>query len=98
MMSSSTVMTKNIHRYFRSYPSGVCVLSAVVGEEIHAMVVSPLSLDPPLVSISISDESASWTGFRHARHIGVSVLTVAHRGLATTIPDGTGKLGLQLLL
>lgn len=60
------------------WPSGVSVVTAAVGAEMHGMTVSSfssVSLRPPLVSVCLASEARTLELARRARAFGVSVLS-----------------------
>lgn len=62
---------------FGIFPTGVVAVAAEVDAEIIGLAASSftsVSLDPPLVSISIAKTSATWPDLRRADHLGVTVL------------------------
>ncbi|ABM10683.1 flavin reductase family protein [Paenarthrobacter aurescens] len=66
---------------FGCFPSGVTALCAELEGTPVGMAVSSftsVSLDPPLISVSIQDTSRTWVDLRRASHIGVSVLADDH--------------------
>lgn len=77
---------------FRQHTTGLAAVCAQVDGAIHAMIVStflPVSVDPPLVAISISDLSKSWNYIRQAQRIGVSILSVEHEDFARALSSKT---------
>lgn len=66
-----------LRRVFAHYPTGVAVVAAIVDGLPVGMTVSSflsVSLDPPLVSISVSRTSTTWAQLRNAPSVGVSIL------------------------
>ncbi|MFJ3891259.1 flavin reductase family protein [Streptomyces rubrogriseus] len=66
---------------FSCFPSGVTAVSSIVDGEAVGMAVSAfttVSLDPPLISVSIQNSSRTWQKLRTAGRIGVSVLSHQH--------------------
>lgn len=77
------------------YPTGVCVITAVVADgEPIAMVVgsfTSVSLSPPLVGFFPDKASSSWSKLRSSRHFCVNMLAASQehvcRKLASKDPD-----------
>lgn len=69
---------------FGHFPSGVVAVAAVVDHEpvgLAASSFTSVSLDPPLVSVSVANTSKTWPRLRRAPRLGVTVLA-AHHGAA----------------
>lgn len=100
-----------LRQAFGVFPSGVVAVAAEVDDELVGLAASSftsVSLDPPLVSISVANTSKTWPTLRRASHLGVTILAdhhgevcrqlagpVAHRfdGVAaTTTADGATTL------
>ncbi|MBF4160228.1 flavin reductase family protein [Nocardioides acrostichi] len=69
---------------FGTYPSGVVAVAGraqgrLVG--IAASSFTSVSIDPPLVSVSVAAESNTWPLLRQSDQIGVSVLAAHHDAL-----------------
>lgn len=70
-----------LKRVFGAFPSGVVAVAAHVEGELVGLAASSftsISLDPPLVSVSVSKSSATWPRLRAAGRLGVSVLADRH--------------------
>lgn len=83
-----------LRRVFAAFPSGVVAVCAAVDGRPVGMAVStfsPVSLDPPLISLCIRRTSTTWPRLRRARALGVSILSADHeragRQLAATTGD-----------
>jgi flavin reductase (DIM6/NTAB) family NADH-FMN oxidoreductase RutF len=66
-----------LRRAFGSFPSGVVAVTALVDGVpvgLAASSFTSVSLDPPLVSVSVARTSTTWPVLRTAPRIGVSVL------------------------
>lgn len=62
---------------FGIFPTGVVAVAAEVDGEVTGLAASSftsVSLDPPLVSVSIASTSKTWPDLRRASHLGVTVL------------------------
>lgn len=101
-----------LRRVFGAFPSGVVAIAAFIDGAPVGMAASSftsVSLDPPLVSICVSNTSTTWPVLREAPRFGVSVLAAdqekAGRQLAArkgdrfanlnwrVTPDGAVMLG-----
>lgn len=83
-----------LRKAFSAFPSGVIALSGVINGEPLGMAASSytsVSLDPPLVSVCIRNESLTWIKLRTADTLGVSILSSTHdktcRALASKDPE-----------
>lgn len=68
---------------FGIFPTGVVAVAAQVDGEVLGLAASSftsVSLDPPLVSVSVAKTSQTWPTLRRARNIGVTILG-DHQGL-----------------
>ncbi|WP_328476161.1 flavin reductase family protein [Actinoplanes sp. NBC_00393] len=73
-----------LRQAFGVFPSGVVALAASVDGELVGLAASSftsVSLDPPLVSVSIARTSKTWPDLRRAAHLGVTVLAAHHGAL-----------------
>jgi flavin reductase (DIM6/NTAB) family NADH-FMN oxidoreductase RutF len=67
----------HLRQVFGVFPTGVTALAAVVDGEpvgLAASSFTPVSLDPPLVSVCIAHSSTTWPVLAGATRFGVSVL------------------------
>jgi flavin reductase (DIM6/NTAB) family NADH-FMN oxidoreductase RutF len=67
-----------LRRAYGAFPTGVVTLAALIGGTpvgLAASSFTSVSLDPPLVSVSIAHTSTTWPELGTAVHLGVSVLT-----------------------
>lgn len=67
-----------LRQVFGAFPSGVVVVAALVEGRPVGMTAStftPVSLDPPLVSVCVAHTSTTWPLLRLSRTIGLSVLS-----------------------
>lgn len=70
-----------LRRAFGSFPTGVVALAAEVADRplgLAAGSFTSVSLDPPLVSISLAAGSRTWPTLRAASRLGVTVLADHH--------------------
>ena len=80
--------------WYGAFPSGVVAVAAHADGQLTGIAASSftsVSLDPPLVSISVARTSNTWPQLRKARQIGISVLAdrqdVVCRQLAGPVPE-----------
>jgi len=67
----------DLRHAFSLYPTGVVAVCALAGGRPNGIAInsfSSISLDPPLVSISIANSSATWPKLKSAPRLGLSVL------------------------
>lgn len=82
---------------FGCFPSGVIALCALhvdgtpIGMAASAFV--PLSLDPPLVAISIQRTSTSWPRLRPVKRLGLSVLAQDHGDVCVRLSGRGDRFG-----
>lgn len=66
---------------FGEFPSGVVAVAALVDGTplgLAASSFTSVSLDPPLVSVSIARTSKTWPDLRRAEHLGLTILAEHH--------------------
>jgi flavin reductase (DIM6/NTAB) family NADH-FMN oxidoreductase RutF len=66
-----------LRQAFGCFPSGVtalCALDSGTPVGMAASTFTPVSLDPPLVSVCVQDTSSTWPKLRKQRRLGLSVL------------------------
>ena len=66
---------------FGSFPSGVVAVAAEVEGALIGLAASSftsVSLDPPLVSVSLANSSKTWPDLRRADRLGLTVLAEHH--------------------
>jgi flavin reductase (DIM6/NTAB) family NADH-FMN oxidoreductase RutF len=71
-----------LRKAFGIFPTGVVAVAAQVGGRLTGLAASSftsVSLDPPLVSLSIANGSRTWPYLRRAVRLGVTVLADHHR-------------------
>ncbi|MDT9595021.1 flavin reductase family protein [Nocardioides zeae] len=71
-----------LRQAFGVFPTGVVAVAAEVDGELVGLAASSftsVSLDPPLVSISVASTSRTWPALRRAEHLGVTILA-EHQG------------------
>lgn len=70
-----------LRQAFGVFPTGVVALAAEIDDALVGLAASSftsVSLDPPLVSVSVARTSKTWPDLRRARHFGVTVLADHH--------------------
>lgn len=70
-----------LRQAFGVFPSGVVAVAAAVDGQFVGLAASSftsVSLEPPLVSVSIANSSRTWPDLRRADHLGVTVLAAHH--------------------
>jgi flavin reductase (DIM6/NTAB) family NADH-FMN oxidoreductase RutF len=75
----------------RFYPQGVSVLSVEYEEESMGVTVSSLisvSLEPPLVAVSIGRQASCYELLRHAGSFGISLLGASQGAIAQRFASG----------
>lgn len=74
-----------LREVFGAFPSGVVALVAFIGETpvgLAASSFTSVSLDPPLVSVSIHNGSRTWPDLRRVGRLGITVLADHHAAFA----------------
>lgn len=82
-----------LRKAFGRFPSGVTAVCAMDGNEPQGMAVSTftsVSLEPPLASVCISRNSATWQHLRQSEHIGISVLGARHDAVCRQLSQKAG--------
>ncbi|MFI9557549.1 flavin reductase family protein [Nonomuraea endophytica] len=72
-----------LRRAYGCFPSGVVALCGLEGGEPAGMAASSftsVSLAPPLVSVCVANESATWPRLRALPRLGLSVFAEGHEG------------------
>ena len=82
-------LTPEVLRHaFASFPSGVAAVAAILDGRplgLAASSFTPVSLDPPLVSVCIAHTSSTWPALRTAARFGLSVLAEEHGRVARSL-------------
>lgn len=71
----------SLRRVYSCFPSGVVAICAAISGRFFGMTLStfiPVSLDPPLVAVSVRKESTTWPALKSARRLGVAILAAGH--------------------
>lgn len=74
-----------LRKAFGIFPTGVVAVAARVGGQLVGLAASSftsVSLDPPLVSVSIANGSKTWPHLRRAAQLGITILADHHRVVA----------------
>ena len=91
-VSSATVATGDeLRRLMRFYPQGVSVLSVEREGESMGVTISSLisiSLDPPLVGVSIGKQASCYELLRRSGSFGISLLGAAQAAIAQRFASG----------
>ncbi|WP_197433252.1 flavin reductase family protein [Agrobacterium vitis] len=73
---------------FGYFPSGVTALCALIEGKPAGMAVASfttVSLDPPLVSVCIQNNSSTWPVLKTAERLGLSVLGSEQHGICSSL-------------
>jgi flavin reductase (DIM6/NTAB) family NADH-FMN oxidoreductase RutF len=76
-MTACALEPTDLRRVFGAFPTGVTAVAALVGgvpTGITANSFTSVSLDPPIVSVSVAHTSTTWPVLRTAARLGISVL------------------------
>jgi flavin reductase (DIM6/NTAB) family NADH-FMN oxidoreductase RutF len=79
--TSPTLDQRTLRDAFGACPSGVVAVAASVKGQLTGIAASSftsVSIEPPLVSFSISTSSSTWPQLREADRVGISVLADHH--------------------
>ena len=84
----------SLRQAFSTFPTGVVAVGALMGDRPVGMAVNSftsISLDPPLVAVSVARTSSTWPVLATSARLGVSVLGSHHevlcRQLSSRSPD-----------
>jgi flavin reductase (DIM6/NTAB) family NADH-FMN oxidoreductase RutF len=84
---------EGLREVFGTFPSGVVALIAFADDGpigLAASSFTSVSLDPPLVSVSIANGSKTWPGLRSSARLGITVLAEHHRAFARRLAGPVG--------
>ena len=97
MMTSDLIqedLALRLRKAFSAFPTGVVAVCAVDGDGRRAgMAVNSftsISLDPPLVAISVANTSRTWPALSRAESIGLSVLGNGHERVSRRLAAREG--------
>lgn len=82
-----------LRRVFGCFPSGVTAVCAAIDGEPVGMAASsftPVSIEPPLVSVCVQNSSRTWPRLRSAPRIGLSILAAGQDGACRSLSAGDG--------
>lgn len=74
-----------LRRVFGTFPSGVVAVTAQIDSTLVGLAASSftsVSLNPPLVSLSVATTSKTWPTLRRAQRLGITILAGHHAELA----------------
>ncbi|GAA1594105.1 flavin reductase family protein [Actinoplanes couchii] len=83
-----------LRQAFGDFPSGVVAVAAIVDGNpvgLAASSFTSVSLEPPLVSVSIANTSKTWPDLRRADHLGVTVLAEHHGPVCRQLAGPVGR-------
>jgi len=92
-MSSAPLDPAALREAFGHHPSGVVAIAAEVGGVRTGLAAStfvPVSLDPPLVSFCVRNESQTWLDLANCPVLGISVLGESHGEAVRALAARTG--------
>ena len=92
-MSPTDLSPTTLREAFGHFPSGVIAIAAEVGGTRVGLAAStfvPVSLDPPLVSFCVQNNSETWPKLKDLPYLGISVLGEAHDDAARMLAAKTG--------
>ena len=101
-----TLDPDQLRRAMRAWTTGVAILTASHNGETYGMTINSfnsLSLDPPMVSVTVQNETHIHSLIRGAQTFGVTILAAAQRDLAEDFagrkhgPERMDGTGLQSL-
>jgi flavin reductase (DIM6/NTAB) family NADH-FMN oxidoreductase RutF len=81
MQTNQDLDPRQLRDAFGIFPSGVVAVAANVDGRSVGLAASSftsVSLDPPLVSISVARSSKTWPDLRRSSHLGVTILAEHH--------------------
>ena len=87
-MSETTIDPADFRKVLGSYPTGVCVITALNEGKPAGMVVgtfTSVSLDPPLVGFFPDKSSSSWPLIEKAGHFCVNVMGSDQQGVCRSV-------------
>jgi len=93
-MTTPSFDHKLLRDVFACHPSGIVFIGATVDSAPCGMAVStftPVSLDPPLVSVCVQNSSSTWPRLRTCSRLGISVLSYGHSAAVPSLSAKTGN-------
>lgn len=88
-----TIKPENLRETMRQWTTGVCVVCSCYGNNVHGMTVNSftsISLDPPMVSVTIANGTRTAAILRESGKFSVSILGVGQKIIADRF---SGKMG-----
>ncbi|WP_163805864.1 flavin reductase family protein [Mycolicibacterium anyangense] len=92
-MTAPSFDNRLLRDVFGCHPSGIVFVGATVDSDPCGMAVStftPVSLDPPLVSVCVQNTSSTWPRLSNCSHLGISVLSYGHSDAVPSLSAKTG--------
>ena len=81
LVTNQDLDPQRLREAFGHHPSGVVALAAEVDGQrvgLAASSFTSVSLEPPLVSVSVASTSKTWPTLRRSSHLGITVLADHH--------------------
>lgn len=88
MTETTTIDAATFRKVLGSYPTGVCVITALKDEKPVGLVVgsfTSVSLDPPLVGFFPDKSSTSWPLVEKAGHFAVNVMGADQKSVTNAV-------------
>jgi flavin reductase (DIM6/NTAB) family NADH-FMN oxidoreductase RutF len=85
---TSSLTAEVLRKAFGRFPTGVVGVCARVAQEIIGLAASSfvaISLDPPLISFCIRNESGTWRKLSQAPRLGITVLSESQAAIARAL-------------
>jgi flavin reductase (DIM6/NTAB) family NADH-FMN oxidoreductase RutF len=92
-MNSAHLNPSALREAFGHFPSGVIAIAAELDGDRLGMAAStfvPVSLDPPLISFCVQNDSATWPRLAKMPTLGISVLGEGHDDAVRTLAAKSG--------
>jgi flavin reductase (DIM6/NTAB) family NADH-FMN oxidoreductase RutF len=92
-MSTTDLSPATLREAFGHFPTGVIAIAAEVDGVRVGLAAStfvPVSLDPPLVSFCVQNNSSTWPKLKDLPRLGISVLGESHDAAARTLAAKAG--------
>ncbi|MGH3585312.1 MAG: flavin reductase family protein [Pseudonocardia sp.] len=93
LQSVEQVGPRGLRTAFGSFPTGVtavCTLGDNGPDGMAASTFTPVSLDPPLVSVCVQESSTTWPRLRGSGRLGVTVLGADQESTCLSLSRRTG--------
>lgn len=88
MTSSTDLDPATLRAAFAAFPSGIAAVAGMNAgkpEGISASSFTSVSLEPPLVSVSVAHTSTTWPSLRTLPRLGLSILAEEHGPVARAL-------------